>query len=603
MFRQADRRETDILDRFIYYRELGYSARASEVLSRVTYGDGDLARFARRFDRENVIPELYARLKTGKAFSPEPETEISPVPTGSGADSADFTYVMTPMAAPFEDLTDDDGEAPFEEAPYPDNGIMCRIAAPSAPRVLYRARMAPMPTDSYETIEEKGTREVLTAPTSTFRVTTATASAGIVFNQLRNGRAVDMSQVRIEELLNAFRYDMRAPVGAKFRIQAERLPKGNGRELVFIGVRGADEEKEHQNIVFLLDVSGSMYSQNEVTQEVAAAVFSKLRPGDTLSLVTYSDRDRTVLSGYSVRDEKDKEILMGVLMGIEIEGCTCGSAGITTAYEQGRKHYREDGSNQVILITDGDLNFGVTEKYGLKGLIEEKKKSGLFLSVIGTGLYNYKDDKLETLAKHGNGTYCVVNSLSDVCEFVSKRYAALTNVIAKDVKAQVEFNPKYVKAWRLLGYENRELSHADFRNDAVISEPCGSGGYAVALYEIERGSDTEDPGLRYLRAGTADSDEFGVVRVGWKEPLGEVSCETEMILRGDDTCTANARLARLVYCAAEKLRGSDKLDEDDEQFLRGMVDDGAFRNICGSPGNEEKLSALLRRPARRASAF
>ena len=234
MFRERDQRESDVLDRFIYYRELGYSTETSEVLSRITYGDGDLARFARRFSRESVIPEIYARLKAGKAFSSEPETDAGPALAGFGTDPADFTGVMTPLAAPFEDLTDDDGEGPFtpeRETAYPDSMVICRYTALSASPSAARLRMARTATDSYETIEEKGAREILTAPTSTFRVTTATASMGIVFNQLRNGRTVDMSQVRIEELLNAFRFDLRAPSGEKFRIHAERLPKGNGREL------------------------------------------------------------------------------------------------------------------------------------------------------------------------------------------------------------------------------------------------------------------------------------------------------------------------------------------------------------------------------------
>ena len=224
-----------------------------------------------------------------------------------------------------------------------------------------------------------------------------------------------------------------------------------------------------------------------------ATIFSKLKIGDKISLVTYSTTDETVLDGYEIRSEQDKETLMGILYGIKINGCTYGSAGIETAYKIGAQNYLKDGNNQVILITDGDLNFGITSKGGLKSLIEEKKKSNLFLSVIGTGLYNYKDDNLEVLAKHGNGTYCVVNDLEDVEESINKRYIALTNIVAKDVKAQVEFNPRFVKNYRLLGYENRELNHEDFTNDAVISEPYGSGSHGVALYELEMAAENSTP--------------------------------------------------------------------------------------------------------------
>jgi Ca-activated chloride channel family protein len=238
------------------------------------------------------------------------------------------------------------------------------------------------------------------------------------------------------------------------------------------------------------------------------------------------------------------------------------------------------------LITDGDLNFGITSKGGLKELIEEKKKSGLFLSVIGTGLWNYKDDTLEVLSKHGNGTYCVVNDLKDVEESIDRRYIALTNIIAKDVKAQVEFNPRLVKSYRLLGYENREISHEAFANDTVISEPYGSGGHGVALYELEMGG-AEPSGLKYQTAVSTDSDELCTVKVRYKEPLGDVSHEIEAVVYDRETGTKNAELARLLYCVSEKLRGSDKLDEADEEFLKSMLANGKYRELCSD--SPEKL--------------
>ena len=199
----------------------------------------------------------------------------------------------------------------------------------------------------------------------------------------------------------------RTPVWAKTVASLEEFCFTNGfKDLqntllyqpVHNNVQACEERKEHQNIVLLLDVSGSMSSHNTVTQETVATIFSKLNPGDRISLVTYSDQDSTELDGYIIRSEADKEELMGILLGIEIDGCTNGSAGIETAYRLGSQYYQEGWSNQVILITDGDLNFGITEKHGLRDLIEKKKKSGLFLSVIGTGLTNYKDDKLEKKA-------------------------------------------------------------------------------------------------------------------------------------------------------------------------------------------------------------
>ena len=454
--------------------------------------------------------------------------------------------------------------------------------------------MESLSTDAYAPIEEKEAKNVFTAPTSTFRMTTSNASMGIVFNQIRSKRRVNMDQVRIEEVLNYFDYEAKVPTDAKFAITTELMEKKGNKKILFIDAQAAHEKKEHQNIILLLDTSGSMCSNDEVTQEAIATIFSKLRAGDRVSLVTYSSKDHTYFKGFEIKDEQSKEELMGIILGIEIEGCTWGSAGINTAYAIGEKFYSPDRNNQVILITDGDLNFGITDKHGLKGLIEEKKKSNLFLSVIGTGLYNYKDDNLEVLAKHGNGTYCVVNNLDDVDESVNRRFIALTNIVAKDVKAQVEFNPRFVKSYRLLGYENRQLNHEDFKNDAVISEPYGSGGHGIALYELEMNGG-EAPAvatdLKYQKPVLTDSDELGSVSIRYKEPLSDKSSEIGAAVYNKNRSTQNVQLAYLLYCLSEKLRGSDKLDEYDEKFLDVMITSEFYKNFSGP--NREKLEMLL----------
>jgi Ca-activated chloride channel family protein len=454
--------------------------------------------------------------------------------------------------------------------------------------------MEALSTDSYEPIEEKYAKNVFTSPTSTFRMTTSNASMGIVFNQIRSGRRVNMDEVRIEEVLNYFDYEAETPKDVKFAICTELMEKKGNKKILFIDAEAAKEKKEHQNIILLLDTSGSMCSNDEVTQEAIATVFSKLKAGDRISLVTYSTKDHTYFKGFEIQDEQSKEDLMGIVLGIEIEGCTYGSAGINTAYDIGEKFYKPDWNNQVILITDGDLNFGITDKHGLKGLIEEKKKSNLFLSVIGTGLYNYKDDNLEVLAKHGNGTYCVVNNLDDVDESVNRRFIALTNIVAKDVKAQVEFNPRFVKSYRLLGYENRQLNHEDFKNDKVISEPYGSGGRGIALYELEM-NEEENPAassdLKYQKPVLTNSDELGSVSIRYKEPLSNQSSQIETAIYNTNHSTQNIRLAYFLYCLSEKLRGSDKLDEYDEQFLDVMITSEFYKNFSGA--NKEKLEMLL----------
>ena len=445
-------------------------------------------------------------------------------------------------------------------------------------------------TDSYEHISERDSKGVFASPSSTFRLTTNTASMGIMMNQIRSGRTVDMSQVRIEEVLNYFDYEHKNPE-EKFGIYTELLPKGNDKKVLYIQVQAREEVREHQNIVLLLDVSGSMTDNAGITQAAVAAIISKLKPGDIFSLITYASQDQTIVKGYEIQSEEDRETLLAKLYSLEIYGCTYGSAGIETAYRIGEEYYHEGWSNQVILITDGDLNFGVTEKHGLRQLIEDKKTSNLFLSVIGTGLWNYKDDKLEALARHGNGTYCAVNTLEDAEESVNRRYVSLTNIIAKDVKAQVEFNPRYVKEYRLLGYENRELQHEDFKDDSVISEPYGSGGHGIALYELTM-SDRKLPGdLKYQSAIYNDYDEICTVKIRYKEPLSDESSEISKVALPDEESGANVQLAYLLYCISEELRDSFKLDDFDKKYLDVMLTSGFNKEWLKNNG--EKLTAFL----------
>ena len=458
-------------------------------------------------------------------------------------------------------------------------------------------------TDEYEQIEEKGLRDVRNHMTSTFRMTTNTASAGIIFNQLRENRRIDRNMVRIEEMLNYFRYKSVVPDTEKFRISCELMPAAQDgtagqKKLLYINVQGKEEVRQGQNIVLLLDVSGSMSINTDQVQAMVATIISKLKAGDKISLVTYSSRDEVILRGFRINDENDRIKAIERFLGVQIYGYTNGSAGIEQAYKIGKEEYIEGGNNQVILITDGDLNFGITDKGGLTELIEEKKKSNLFLSVIGTGLSNYKDDKLEVLSKHGNGVYRVVNNLADVKKCIDTEYASLVNVIAKDVKAQVEFNPEVVESFRLLGFENRELDHEDFVNDKVISEPFGSGGYGVALYELvlRDGSKPVESGFKYVKVVTTGSTDLGTVKVRYKEPLEDTSTEIEYVIRSaDDSYTDNIKLAYVVYVCAEKLRGSDKIGEKEILLATKFSDELGAEIREMNKDDYYKLPEILRR--------
>lgn len=421
-------------------------------------------------------------------------------------------------------------------------------------------------TDSYAHIEEKGSNNVLNTPTSTFRMTTNTASFGVFFNNIRRNRIVDKNSIRIEEMMNYFKYNLSKPTKRMFNINTEVCESPNkGKKLLFVGVQGKEIDIEKQNIVVLLDVSGSMCSQSEVTQSAIATVLSKLHIGDTFSMVTYSSEDETIFDGYKIESSEDILTIIDRLLRINIFGCTNGSAGIETAYAIGRKHYIDGGNNRVILITDGDLNFGITKHSKLEELIIEKKKSNLFLSVLGTGLYNYKDDTLEVLSKNGNGMYAVANNIHDIDVSLNKNYAKFMSTIAKDVKAQVEFNPALVKSYRLLGYENRELKHNDFKNDKVISEPYGSGGYGIALYEIEMvNGEKVESDLKYQKSEFTDTTHIATVKVRYKEPLGDESTELCVEIKDrEDGFNGNIKLAYLIYVCAEIMRGSEFVEKSE----------------------------------------
>ena len=571
--------------RYNYYTSLNYDDKTATVLALFTYGEEEIPRFR--------IQEAYEAFLNDKPYPPKPEPEIRNESSYGSFGGGSFLFnngiggpALSPR--PYMEL-EDDGELPFiaakPKASYrPAATSPEKLRKPSLslnklgrtnPSAIERKYLSLGDTDEYNPIEEKDFRDSMRDFTSTFRLTTNTASAGILFNQLRSRRSIDRSMVRIEEILNYFRYRHAKPQDQMFRISTEVKDLENRNKLLYIHVQGKEEVYEKQNIVVLLDVSGSMSGNAVQTQAAVSTIVSKLKPGDTFSLVTYSSEDHVVIDGLPILAKDDITHILEKLLGLEITGGTYGSAGIEQAYAVGKRNYRPEGNNQVILITDGDLNFGITSQGGLESLIEEKKKNHLFLSVIGTGLMNFKDNKLEILSKHGNGVYRVVNNLNDVKKSIRDEYASLVNIIAKDVKAQVEFNPEAVESYRLLGFENRELNHEDFTNDKVISEPFGSGGYGIALYELRMQPDNTQQAMenRYTRVVTTGSGELCTVRIRYKEPLKEVSHEIEHVVAdASEHYTDHLLLAHAVYVAAEKLRNSDKIEQRDEAIALMELD-------------------------------
>lgn len=422
-------------------------------------------------------------------------------------------------------------------------------------------------------------------PTSTFRTTCNTASMTIISSFNR----VTPSMVRLEELMNYFKYDLKSPEdGNMFEINTE-LTKVNGRNILFIGLQGKKVIPTRQNIVALLDVSGSMCETEKIecTQASLFTLISKLNDGDIFSLITYSSDDDVIIDNIEFNKSMIDKIIERVLR-IEIDGCTYGSKALDTAYTLIEKNKIDDGVNRVIILTDGDFNFGSCMIDDVKDLIAEHKKTGAYLSVIGVGQNDLNDNIMETLAKNGNGNYCVTNRLDDVISEVYEKYNKMVYTIATDVKAQVEFNPKYVRKYRLLGYENRELSHDDFTNDKVVSEPFGCGNYCIAVYELELedGKKSNEKKLKYQTSTDNDNDEICTVSVRYKELGKEESKEESKAVHYEFSFTDNAKLAYSIGVIGEMIRKSDFFEDKDLMVLLDIHD------LLKSTNNKDKENVV-----------
>lgn len=377
-------------------------------------------------------------------------------------------------------------------------------------------------TEEYDSIRETGLQSVHNQPLSTFSVDVDTASYSNLRRMIEDGyslQEIPSGAVRTEELLNYFTYDYNLPEGDEpFGVTTVLgdCPWNENAKLLQIGLKTEEidfSEAPDSNLVFLLDVSGSMYSDDKLPllQKSFAMLAEELTEKDRVSIVTYAGSDKVVLEGVS-GDEKAK--IIDALESLEADGSTNGADGIETAYELAGEYFIEGGNNRVILATDGDLNVGVSSESELDELITEKKESGVFLSVLGFGTGNIKDNKMETLADRGNGNYAYIDSLSEAKKVLVEQMGATLVTVAKDVKLQVEFNPAYVKGYRLLGYENRMLQTEDFEDDKKDAGEIGAGHMVTALYEIiPVNSEQEIPEteLKYQ----AESGNVGVENGEW----------------------------------------------------------------------------------------
>ena len=391
-------------------------------------------------------------------------------------------------------------------------------------------------TEEYDRIYENPFLSVISNPLSTFSIDVDVASYANVRRFLNNGTLPPEDAVRIEELINYFNYDYPEPAGKHpFSITTEisDCPWNKGHKLILIGIQGKKidfEKAPPVNLVFLIDVSGSMSTPNKLPllKRAFRLLVNQLRPIDKVAIVVYAGSAGLVLPPTS---GAEKEKILSALERLEAGGSTAGGEGIKLAYKIAEENFIRGGNNRVILATDGDFNVGITSDAELVRLIEKERKTGVYLTVLGFGMGNYKDSKMEKLADKGNGNYAYIDNILEARKVLVNEMGGTLFTIAKDVKIQVEFNPARVKAYRLIGYENRLLRAEDFNNDKKDAGELGAGHTVTALYEIIPADSKEEvPGidsLRYQRVKIDPSayrtNEIMTVKFRYKRPGEEKS--------------------------------------------------------------------------------
>ncbi|MEM6967552.1 MAG: VWA domain-containing protein [Bacteroidota bacterium] len=344
-------------------------------------------------------------------------------------------------------------------------------------------------TEEYNHIVENDFLSALDQPLSTFSIDVDNASYSNVRRYLNSYQMPPKDAVRIEEFVNYFNYDYPQPSGEDpFSIHTEisDCPWNTEHKLVHIGLQGYELSKEQMppsNLVFLLDVSGSMENPNKLPllKRAFELLTQQMREEDKVSIVVYAGASGLVLPPTA---GSDKHKIIRALQNLRSGGSTAGAAGIKLAYQTAETAFIKNGNNRVILATDGDFNVGTSSTSELVRLIEEKRKSGVFLSVLGFGMGNYKDGRMEQLADNGNGNYAYIDNFREAKKVFGKELGGTLHTIAKDVKLQIEFNPAHVKEYRLVGYENRKLKNEDFNNDKKDAGDLGAGHTVTAIYEI-----------------------------------------------------------------------------------------------------------------------
>jgi Ca-activated chloride channel family protein len=521
---------------------------------------------------DNALPDAAGQLSAEPQSTPRQE---APAASATALQESIVSGSASPNAAPtLADAARSRAFAPSVASKQMADQAIASLPAPPEPM-----RPEAESRDRIEDFKSNPVRSALEDPVSTFSIDVDTASYSFVRRSLKEGLLPQPDSVRVEEMINYFPYDWKGPDEASTpfnsTITVMPTPWNDNTRLMHVAIKGYDvqpAEKPKANLVFLLDVSGSMDEPDKLPLLKSAfrLLVNKLGPDDTVSIVSYAGNAGTVLEPTKA---SEREKILNAVDTLTPGGSTAGVAGIREAYRLAEKSFVKDGVNRVMLATDGDFNVGQTDDNDLKRIIEEKRKSGVFLSVFGFGRGNLNDQMMQTIAQNGNGTAAYVDTLAEAEKVLVQDASSTLFPIAKDVKIQIEFNPQKVSEYRLIGYETRALNREDFNNDRVDAGEIGSGHAVTAIYEITpNGSPaTAIDDLRYGQArtdnptGVANADEYAFVKIRYKAPDGDISklISTPVTSANEvanfDAASADQRFSVAVGAFGQKLRGTDQV--------------------------------------------
>ncbi len=444
------------------------------------------------------------------------------------------------------------GYAPQKKSTF--TGAVSRVMYGSSSGIMIRGQASvaydqAFNTESYAGISENGYKQVTKEPLSTFSVDVDRASYTNIRRFLNQGQLPPEGSVRVEEMINYFNYDYKQPTNEHpFAVGSElaTCPWNDEHYLLKVGLKGKEIEKDNlppSNLVFLIDVSGSMGASNKLPllKSSFRLLVNELREDDYVSIVVYAGAAGLVLEPTSGANKKQ---ILDALDRLQSGGSTAGGAGLKLAYATAKEHFVEDGNNRIILATDGDFNVGQSSNASMEDLVAKERDNGIFMTVLGFGMGNYKDDRMEIIADKGNGNYAYIDNLQEAQKTLVSEFGGTLFTIAKDVKFQIEFNPQKVLAYRLIGYENRLLNDEDFNDDTKDAGEIGAGHTVTALYEIipQGAKDAKEwvksvDKLKYqkkqTRRNVETNDEWLTLKLRYKQPDGSKSQLMTYAIKGE----------------------------------------------------------------------